>query len=255
MRIIKKAIENPAKALNALAYRATLRTLNHWNFKRFIVLSRSRTGSNLLVSYLSNHPNIAVSGEIFAKLNGRKAEDVLSDTFSEQPFFVKARGFKIFYYHPLDDIGVGIWDALVDMPDLHIIHLKRRNILRTVVSRRIAGLNDAWSSTRQPDTNRATSVSFTPDELNELLAETRDWESKGDEMFHNHQKLEICYEDLTDEPKRSFGKIARFLGVKASVPKTRLKKQNPQRLRDLVRNYDELKAAFEGTQWDEMFEE
>lgn len=35
------------------------------DFKRFIVLSRSRTGSNMLISYLKSHPIVYAECEIF----------------------------------------------------------------------------------------------------------------------------------------------------------------------------------------------
>jgi LPS sulfotransferase NodH len=121
--------------------------LKHKGFKEFIVLSRSRTGSNMLISFLNSHPHIQAEGEIFAKLGSKDPNDILSEVFAKQPLYVKARGFKIFYYHPLDekDKSNELWNALINMNNLQVIHLKRRNLLRTLVSRKIAILQDVWA--------------------------------------------------------------------------------------------------------------
>src|SRR5690606_26460474 len=114
--------------------------------RKFIVLSRSRTGSNLLISFLNSHPNIRARGEMFARLNGKNCKDVLARGFARQPFYVKATGFKIFYYHPMDDDSGHVWDVLAELDDLRIIHLKRRNILRTLISRKIADTQGVWKA-------------------------------------------------------------------------------------------------------------
>ena len=87
-----------------------LKILGHRNFKRFIVLSRSRTGSNMLISYLNSHPNIVAKGEALKRMNRKSASDILKEIYSNQPFWKKAVGFKIFYYHPLRDISNNIWN-------------------------------------------------------------------------------------------------------------------------------------------------
>ena len=151
MNLVRKGIKNPKKAL-AVVNHKLLSVVGNNQYRRFIVLSRSRTGSNLLISLLNSNPYIHAKGEIFSKLSGRNYKEVLAKAFSKQPYYVKASGFKIFYYHPSDDISCGIWDDLQSLDDLHVIHLKRRNILRTLLSRKIAGLNDVWiKADRQPN--------------------------------------------------------------------------------------------------------
>ncbi len=73
----------------------------HSDFQRFIVLSRSRTGSNMLLSFLNSHPNIHAEGEVFNRLNGQNYQEILSRVFADQPPRILAKGFKIFYYHPM----------------------------------------------------------------------------------------------------------------------------------------------------------
>ena len=229
----------------------------HLDFRRFIILTRSRTGSNMLVSFLNSHSNVHAKGEIFNRLNGRNHKEILSKVFAKQPSHIKAKGFKIFYYHPMDDKSCDLWDNLISMDNLWVIHLKRRNILRTLVSRKIAGLRDVWAtnSVKTCNTGKNKAVSFTEAELNKGFKQTRKWEDRGDMKFKKHPLISVYYEDLINNPEGTFVNITDFLDVEYEPPKTILRKQNPEKLRDLVINYSELKKAFSGTKWQAFFEE
>lgn len=261
MGLLIKIIKHPKKAFRALIYRLLshrpLSSFGHSDFQRFIVLSRSRTGSNMLISFLNSHPNVHTEVGIFGNLNGRSYKDILAKVFGKQPYYIKSKGFKIFYYHPQDDDSGDLWDSLVNMDGLCVIHLKRRNILRVLISRKIAGYEDVWesTSTKGLDARRNKAVTFTVDELEEGFKQTRDWENGGDEKFREHPLLSIYYESLVNDPEGAFSKITDFLGVRYVPPETKLRRQNPERLRNIVINYDELKLAFTGTEWQTFFDE
>lgn len=257
MNLAYKAVKNSKKALNVR--HSLLRIAGDNQYKRFIVLSRSRTGSNLLISLLNSHPHIHTEGEIFRNLNGKNYKKVLAKAFGKRPYQIKAKGFKIFYYHPQDDSSCEIWDELQSLEDLHIIHLKRRNILRTLLSRKIAGIQDVWSvnsNQRQHKLNKKNvSVSFTVDELNKGFKQTKEWEKAGDKIFRDHPLLPIDYEELVNDRKNTLRKVVGFLGVEYIQLKTGLKKQNTKGLRETITNYDELKSAFFQTEWGVCFED
>jgi LPS sulfotransferase NodH len=249
---------NPKKAASVISHKL-LANFGHNKFRKFIVLTRSRTGSNLLLSLLNSHPNIYAEEEIFSKLGGRNHKDVLEKAFAKQPYFVKAKGFKIFYLHPFDDKSNDIWNALESLDELHVIHLKRRNILRTLISRKIAGIEDVWlvkssDQNLSADKNKIT-VSFTVDELNKDFRQTRGWEQAGDNRFCNHPIIEVYYEDLVDHRESTYRRVTDFLGVRLIKPETDLRKQNLRSMREIVTNYDELKSAFLGTEWEPFFED
>jgi len=256
----KLAVKEPHKAYKVFSVRSfgsPLSPFRHTDFRRFIVLTRSRTGSNLLVSFLNSHPNIYAESEIFSWLHGRDHREVLAETFANQPFFIKAKGFKIFYYHPQDDDSGALWQDLLAMPDLHVIHLKRRNILRTLVSRKIAIMADLWTARSSSEVRapKKAPVTFSMEELREGFEQTRAWEAQGDARFRDHPLLQLTYEDLTTEPNQAFEDVAAFLGVVYKPPRTALRKQNPESLRKLIGNFDELKAGFQGTEWASFFED
>jgi len=254
MRRIQKAINNPKWAIAMLAY-SVAKVGGHREYKRFIVLTRSRTGSTMLRSMLNSHPGIFARGEIFARLRGQSVQEILNETFSLRPSHVKAVGFKIFYYHPLDDDSNQIWDELRQMQELYVIHLKRRNILRTLVSRKIAGKQDIWllKNDRRQEHSAERRVYFEVDELRKEFEQTRAWEREYGRMFESKPLIDVYYEDLVSRPGHEFKKILDLMDLPYSAPQLKTRKQNPEKLPQLIANYAALKEAFSNSEWSGFF--
>ena len=256
MALLAGTMEGPAKAVRTLSFKLAC-ALGHEDYQRFVVLSRSRTGSNLLVSLLNAHPGVMAEWEVFACTHGEDPLNILARIYGKQPHYVKARGFKLFYYHPLDQDGDELWEELAEDRQLRVLHLKRRNILRTLISRKIAGLQDVWTagSAPQPRHGRPKAMRFTVAELAEGFRETRAWEAKGDRTFRDHPLLPVYYEDLVADRQECLGQVLDFLHLPRLPLRSDMRKQNPERLVDLVANYAELKAAFAGSEWQRFFDE
>lgn len=258
MNIVQKALQNPGKAA-ILVGSKLLKGLGQRNYRHFIVLTRSRTGSNMLLSLLNNHPNINVQGEIFSKLNGKDYKTVLNSGFPKQPFYIKASGFKIFYYHPLDNPASDVWNDLVKMKDLHVIQLKRRNVLRSLISSKIAANRNVWRSVESKgeaaETLSERAVELTEEDLKNGFEYTKHWIGEAEQRFSDHPFLTLSYEDLVNDSEASLRETCRFLGVQYRPLETPLKRQNPESMKALVRNYEELKGAFQGTEWQSYFED
>lgn len=248
--LFRKLIENATGLLPPLRVSSP-------SYKRFIVLTRSRTGSNLLISYLDSHPNIHAEGEIFQRLGGRSNKEILDRIFCSYPESIRAVGFKIFYYHPLDDERKEVWNILRNMRGLNIIHLKRQNVLRTLVSCKIAGEHNVWTSHAEtkklgiPDKQ----VEFTPNELSKGFRQTLDWEEEYASMFKGMPTLEVMYENLVYGLEAEYRKIMSFLGVPFHFPHSSFERQNPERLQDLIVNYGEMKEKFRDSKWAGFFDE
>jgi LPS sulfotransferase NodH len=255
-----RALGNLKQGITSSVYHL-LSSVGHNEFRKFIVLSRSRTGSNLLISYLNSHPNISAEREIFRFLNDQDYHSLLKCTFSKQPFFIKAKGFKLFYTHPIDDPtstfqkGSGLWDTLSSMSDLYVIHLKRENILKTMISRKLAGETNIWVAKSTRQLRNEVTVNLSEEELRTEFERTRDWELTGEDLFSNHPRLVVNYEDLANNPDATFQIITEFLGVQYQSPRTKQIKQNPKSMRERLENYDKLKSAFSKTAWASFFDE
>jgi LPS sulfotransferase NodH len=253
---VQKLVKNPYLITGRLAKQLGA-VFGTRNYKKFIVLTRSRTGSNMVINMLNSHPAVYADGEVFSSLNGKTVDDVLAGEFGKYLPYIKAVGFKIFYYHPQDDDSGLVWDRLDAMEDLRVIHLKRRNILRTLLSRKIAGATKVWGITKDAERGAIDErrVQFTEGELREGFEQTRDWEREFAQRFESKPSITLYYEDLLADRRKEFKRLTGLLGVKASEPKTLLVRQNPEKLHDLILNYDELKAAFAETEWTAFFED
>jgi LPS sulfotransferase NodH len=255
---VQHIAQDPHKAVRKTAYHA-LSLVGSRDFVPFVVLTRDRTGSNMLIQALDAHPHIAADYEIFGRLRGRREADILARAYGRQPFYIRAKGFKIFYYHPQDAPGSPVWDMLAAVERLHVIHLRRRNILHALVSSRLAyqtgiyGVRSAKEAAKFG--NSLPTVSFTAEELERDFQQTRTWEREGIARFEGRPTLDVTYEDMTADLPGQFTRITDFLGVVPRPPHTDFKKQRTRSLRETVENFDSLLEHFRGTEWEVLFDE
>ncbi len=222
----------------------------------FLILARSRTGSNLLVSLLDSHPRVQARGERLRRDDGRDWNTRIREALEPADGAVQAAGFKMFYYHPIGADGAPAWRRLQAIPDLRVIHLRRRNLLRAIVSREIAAHSGVWQNEGElePVPLADKRVLIEPDALAAALASSRRMEEEAQRRFAAHPVIEVTFEDLVSDRDGTFRCITDFLGVHTWCPSTPLRRQNPEPLSALVRNYAALKSAFADTAWACHFE-
>jgi len=211
-------------------------------YVKFIILARSRTGSTFLEKLLNDHPNIQCEGELLNNLSGRSPKNIINSFFSNKQTSTLAAGYKIFYYHPNDSDSEEVWNLHLKLKNLKVIHLKRSNILRTVLSKQIASKTKQWSinnnSEKIPIEQKQIKLSI--DESIEEFEKTRNWENDFDLKFKNHSLIEITYENLTSNTQKELEKVANFLKVKPfKTFKTSIKRQNTEPLEQIITNYQE----------------
>ncbi|MEM7590815.1 MAG: sulfotransferase domain-containing protein [Cyanobacteria bacterium P01_A01_bin.83] len=229
------------------------------SYSKFIIVSHARSGSNLLLNSLNSHPNIIAEHEIFAAHNRNIGEDfqpTLNSLFRERPVSAEAVGCKIFYYHLNDDE----WRQMSQIPDLKVIHLKRKNRLSMIVSMKVAFKTSQWGITKESERIDVSKkqIYLDYDYLRNTFNEIESWEKNTQELFGDSQTKNILYEDLVYRYNESIEALFDFLSVPkipAEKIKTKHKKQNPEPLNQLIQNYDELKAKFLGTPWEYYFDE
>jgi LPS sulfotransferase NodH len=245
----RKAVRHPIRAASEAGF-LIASAAGQRDYVPFIVLAHARTGSNMLLSMLRSHPRLYVQGEVFAQVEPDVIHATVVRTFRRRlPRRVAAAGCKVFYYHPLRDRSGVLWRELDALPDLHVVHLRRRNILRTVVSREIAAQRDEWLQTRPQEAVPAElkQVSMSAEQIRAGVERIQRLESEAVERFSTRPLLEVSYEELVSSPTDEFGRITDFLGVSAADPKGTTLRQNPEPLSLLLVNYDELKDVFGGT--------
>ena len=241
------------KTLNTILYKLNRlkdAIFGSYNYGKFVVITRSRTGSNLLISLLDSHPNVQTYGEIFSRLNGQTARDIWSYCFSKKSRKLKYLGFKIFYYHPQDSEDQTVWNYILEDKNIKIIHLTRDNMLRTVVSNQVAHKTDAWVN-HDPDLSEDLDkrIELNVDECLKEFKKIKEWENNTRDKFRNHDIFEMSYEELAIDRQKSADNVFKFLSLPSSKVNTTLQKQNKERLEDLILNYEAVRAALQNTKW------
>jgi hypothetical protein len=190
-------------------------------------------------------PSIKIVDEIFAdhkRIIGKDFAKIWQSVFEKQRSRTRAVGFKLFYYHLTPDE----WKSFVDDHELVVIHLLRRNRLRTLVSLDIASSTSRWTESHH---RKPTTIRMDPNTIISRIEEIESMEQKARTDLASHPYIELFYEDMIRDPEEESDRALRLLGIDGSIDpqKIGLIKQNPMPLSDTVENYDDLIRALSGT--------
>jgi LPS sulfotransferase NodH len=225
------------------------RLFGHPIRQRFAIVGSARTGSNYLLDGLKTVPSIRTYHEIFADHNrriGEGFEKILSTVFQFESKSTTVVGFKVFYNHLTEEE----WQKFAACRDIKIIHLTRRNRLRTVISLEIAFKTGHWTKSKDLGEPREKCIRLDPIKLLQGLEQIEAGEVATRGRFSNRPILEVVYEELVKSPIEVFEAVGAYLGVRGIEPsKIKLKRQNPEALRQLILNYDEVEAVLKKTRF------
>ncbi len=203
------------------------------------------------MSLLTSHPHIECGGEAFRELKTHSTDQRWNDVFNRRPPWIRHVGFKIFYYHPLDTTDRTVWDMLRSDSDIRVVHLQRRNMLRTVDSRKIADQTDVWD--QQTDRgieleHRRVVLEF--DECVEEFDQMERWRAEIAQDFSDHKVYDLWYEHMVED-RSVLMDLQAFLGVEH--PRSDLAsayvRQNDEPLSELIINYQDLAAQLLESRW------
>jgi len=211
--------------------------------ERFIVLAQPRTGSTLLISSLGKHPEIQTRGEVLnaghcIPLPSEGRERVRAAWERIGPCI--AAGFKLLAFQPWDNDpeqwATG-WDEIADDPFVKIIVLRREDQLAQFASWKVANTIGRWKEQQQ---EHRPVIDVSRDELrwfkqwnDQLLAERL-------RRLDLHDKLEVTYEQLTENWQPTMERVQQFLGVPVVELQQATTKQEPRPLDEVIRNPDQL---------------
>ncbi len=143
-------------------------------------------------------------------------------------------------------------DHLKRERDIKIIHLKRSNRLQVFLSKKLASKSGAWNS--QLGKYLLDPIHLNPSECLNFFEELDTLERKVNNLFQNHDVLEIEYHDLANNKSHTLLNILGFLGVEKQSLNSPLKKQHRLPICDSIINYLELKKYFSDTKWAKYLE-
>jgi LPS sulfotransferase NodH len=230
--------------------------------RRFVVLAARRSGSNMLCTILGAHPAVVCHHELFnprgvfvalerraapAPFGGLDARERDPHAFLRDVWRMPGKhacvGFKITPRQMPHDV----FDALLADHGIAKIVLRRDNVVRALVSERIAERVDQWevydAGSLAVDKPR---VRVTADEVQRYAADVDAYYADIAQRLADQPHLTLRYESLAEltTQNRAFD----FLDVaRVAAPiAARSVRQNPEPLAALIENHAELAAALRG---------
>jgi len=244
------------------------------DYRRFVIVGLARTGSTLLVNLLNAHSQVLTFGELFRspdaigwdvrpfagyqspKLLAQYRSDpnafLQAEVFRRWPRRYEAIGFKLFYYHARERRFSEVWNYLRDDRDVRVVHMRRRNILKQYLSLRIAHATDVWSVTTTP-VHEPAAIRLDAEECGRHFKFVRDAEAACARIFEYHHVLDVFYEELAEHQDRAMASVQDFLGLRREKLRTTLVRQRKPALPRAIANFEDLRGAFIGTQWEPFF--
>jgi hypothetical protein len=249
---------------------------------RFAILGTQRTGTTFIRTSLGNHPEILCHGEVFnlgkkayrdeggywhyvrqglpkrmlSILRPAQSTDLyLRSMYSTREY--SAIGFKLMLSHCR--ARSHIW-PVVKKWNIKVLLVQRRNSLKTLVSREAASNSGVYHVSES--LRRGSSVSsWTPrkvildlpslvQKLDSIAAEHTEWKR----LIGDLPTLEVVYEDYIDDTTAGNSAILNFLGLPLAPLSSDLKKVNPDNLREVIGNYEDVAATLRGTRYESQLE-
>lgn len=227
---------------------------------RYVLFLVARVGSTYLTSLLNSHANVTAAGEALRDLEEEGAEAQLqwARDFLNPPLVSRnaAMGFNVKLVHLVDPAAFA---ELLYEEECKIIHLRRRNRIKAVVSRlngrRLYKRTGMWGLFDESERPGAFHVD--PEEFDEFLKHRE----RVDAELENYVKslelptLNLFYEDLLADEDEFLDGVFTFLNVPAKPVEGKTLKITSDDLRDVLLNFDEIRANYVGTEYEAMFDE
>lgn len=230
------------------------------NVTRFVILFPGRTGSTYLISAIDTHPDVEAKGEMLDGLRskGVDAQRAWLDKYLRAPFIGdhRAVGFKTKLRDVLD---VDHFTASIAKYDARIIVLDRRNDVKHAVSRITARVlrdrTGRWN--RYEGVEEVGLVEVDPDDFaSRLEAVEEEKQTIRDYVATlGRPTLDIDYEDILAAPQAAFNRVFEWIGVRPMDVEGATLKNTPEDLRQVIANFDDLRARYVGTHYEAMFDD
>lgn len=209
--------------------------------KKVIIISRSRTGSNMLIKYLKKIPDSFIQGEIMKVKKWIPFWNKIPKLFYESHLGkFNIVGFKYFYYHPTDD-----WDSnnklieyLFDHTEIKVIHWVREDLFAVLMSWYLAYETGQWVKSKK----KVELDKFTINEAHfkYVLEKSIGQIQAIRKTFSTHPNYrEFSFEDVVKREK--LNDIYKFLGFdNIDIKHTAKTSQKSSKKYDCIVNIDKL---------------
>jgi LPS sulfotransferase NodH len=173
--------------------------------------------------------------------------DFLSQLYADK-HNAEAIGYKVNYSQLNRYSAIISW---IKQNDIKIIHLIRINLLKRLVSHKIANARNLLHSTQAVEPIK---IRIDPTELVNDFRRRQSRFEKYEKRFSEDFKvpfLEVAYESLVEDFDSEIHKVLEFLGVDKLITLTsEFVKVNPDSLEDIIENYNEVKQVLINTEFE-----
>ena len=227
------------------------------NYVLFLV---GRVGSTYLSSLLDSHPSILAMGEELRDLEEQGAQVQLDWVrgFLTPPVIgtKKARGFNVKLIHICDP---ETFRSLVIENDSKILHMKRQNRVKAVISRingrRLYEKTGMWGLFDKK--NQLPPLAIDLSQFDEYLKHRERMDVQLEEYVKSLQlpTMDLYYEDLLSDRTAFLNDCFKFLDVPIRGVEGTTLKITSDDLSKAITNFYELRAVYQGTPYYSMFGE
>lgn len=249
--------------------------------EKFVLLADRRSGTTLVIDCLNNLPRVNCEKRAFGldkkiknptkdKHNGMfflyregnwkrqlrfyvQRQGLIRDFLNDEIFISgqdeDIRGFRLIYdkaeQHPeiLKSIkGEGV----------KVLHLVRENVLKTHISFLTAPIHKMHHPRAGDEVNHVR-LHLEPDSLLPWLEKRLNRIDFRRELISDMPNLEVSYEEFVKDRQAEAARIQPFLGMSEVLPfESDLVKINPDRLDDVIDNYEEIRDLLTGTKFEKF---
>jgi hypothetical protein len=201
----------------------------------------------MILTALASRADLRVYDQVIgpAFLDGATGKQVLEHVFDRSPDHTRATILPVAWFNARECFP-GFWEELQERR-VHVIHMRRRNLLRRYVSRELARTTGSWIAIQPAEASRTVTIDAVSCRL--FVEHERRAEAMAASFFAEHDQLDLYYEDLIRDYDRQLERVQTFLGVVPQRLRPSCHKQARNPLSELVRNYSELRHAWEKTPW------
>ncbi len=246
----------------------------------FVVAGTQRSGTTLIQTTLESHPQIFCEGELFRmkhlmkKIPPKSWNEPgyhwwLGKRIDRWALHTMVRSISVKYYldwfmehYSQPVLGFKLmWNQTQRFPGtlpyildkkFHVLHVRRRNVFRSLVSRYAANARGQHHSTEAVKTPKVVLPTHNLlSQLDRITADNTNWENIKNKLPY----LQIDYDDYTANPEEKNRGMLEFLGVSANISiQSPLVKVTPNDLRKVIANFDEITKVLKGTEYEAMLE-
>lgn len=225
---------------------------------RFVVLCPARSGSTLLMTLLWSHPACTIFGEIYGPDVPAHTEalgaSVMALRESDPPTFFAAlyaaregkiaTGFKFKFGQLFRPSAKPARDFLAEDPDLRVVLLTRRDLLRRFLSvaqvrHSYRQYNFSHGERPPPPVPLRLDVEACLDDCEQVMRR----EERLRTIFSRQPRLELTYEELLADADAATDRVQDFVGLPRRTLRSGLQRLTVGELGELVTNLPDIVAA------------